>query len=416
MLLKDFKKSPISKNQYIERYINDGSPSGFTTIYTTSPETSPFGLVSDFHPYICVEHISLFKTFGEIPTWAGHPYTKLDNWILVHPDMINNSFFKRNNFKLYKNDELKVSPTSSGRTVQICNKPTQDYVKLHYKGILGRVMRDLPYNKAIGGPETSRIILKAIDAKILPKELTILPETGARVLETIVNGKKEQWGMVWRESKPYSLNKKFKYLFPIFSLFSFDKFFSHEFPLLKQIIDESSISPEKFIIDVVISPLLKCYFELILKLGLQAEWNAQNLLIGFNENFDAAQFIMRDLESVDKDLTIMNSLNLKNNFESYPYKCISSEQYNYTIKHSFMYDFKLGDYILDPLVIFLSRYYRVNYCKLQNKIKEIAQFHIEKLPKDFFPKNKWYSFEKVLVDQTIEKRPYLEHPTPKFRF
>lgn len=416
MLLKEIINNNKT-SQHIERYLNDGSPSGFTTIYTTSPETSPFGKVFCFHPFICIAPQENFKTFGKIPSSFGSPYTNDENWILVHPDMSENIFFHQGKLKLQVDNALKVSPTASGRTVQIINKAPHDYIKLHYDGVLGRVRRELPYFKAIGGPETSLIISKAIDEKILPSELSLLREPGARVLNGEVAGVKSEWGMVWRESKPYGLdNSEAKYLLPAFSLFSFDRQAPYHFPLLKQIIDFTSVNPEKFVMDSIIAPLLKCYFELILKLGLQAEWNAQNLLVAFNEDFSSAKFVMRDLESVDKDLTIMEMLNIKHNFESYPYKCLLKEQYNYSIKHSFMFDFKLGDYILEPLVIFLYKYYRISYDNTQRKIKEIAQQHIDKLPTDFFPKDKWFTFENVLVDQSISERPYLEHSNPKFRF
>ncbi len=417
MLLAEILNNYPSVSQRIERYLNDGSPSGFTTIYTTSPETSPFGIVSWFHPFICIAPQENFKTFGSIPNWAGEFFTNGENWIIVHPDMADNIFFRQNNLKILIDKGLKVSPTASGRTVQILNRQPQDFIKLHYEGILGRVRRELPYNKAIGGPETSIIISKAIDDKILPKELSLLREPGARVLESELEGVNTQWGMVWRESNPYALTSdEAKYLLPAFSLFSFDRQATHEFPILKQIIDFTKSDPEKYVFELLISPMLKCYFELILKLGLQAEWNAQNLLIAFNKDFTQTKFVMRDLESVDKDITMMEQLNIKHDFESYPYKCLFKEQYNYAIKHSFMYDFKLGDYILEPLAIFLYKYYKVNFNNSLMRIKVIAQQHIDKLPSDFFPKDKWFTFEKVLVDQSISDRPYLEHDNPKFRF
>ncbi|MCB9205434.1 MAG: hypothetical protein H6603_10695 [Flavobacteriales bacterium] len=417
MLISEIKSNYPALKQKIERYLNDGSPSGFTTIYTTSPETSPFGSTSWFNPFICLAPPENFKTFGTIPSWPGESFGTNDDWILVHPDMADNVFFRQNELKIFIDKGLKVSPTASGRTVQIVNKTPQDYVKLHYEGILGRVRRELPYNKAIGGPETSIIISEAIDRRILPNELSLFKEPGARILENKVDGRVSQWGMVWREGTPYGLSSsEATYIIPIFSLFSFDRLATYEFPILKQIIDHSDCGPDVYVFDKLITPILKCYFELILKLGLQAEWNAQNLLIAFNNDFSETKLVMRDLESVDKDITLMEQLNIKHQFDSYPYKCLLQEQYNYTIKHSFMYDFKLGDYILEPLATFLYKYYKVNFNNTQNRIREIAQKYIDQLPTDFFPKKKWYSFEKVLVDQSVIERPYLAHNNPKFRF
>lgn len=416
MLLKEIIKNPLSTRYYIERHVNDGSPSGFSTIHTTSPETSQFGLTPWFHPYICIAPNEYFKNYGEIPSEYGQPYSKENNWLLVHPDMKSNKFFDNKKLKIMRADTLEVIPTASGRTVQIVNKSSQDYVKLHFDGILGRVRRELPYIKAISGPEISRILIKSKNKNELFEKLSFFPETGARVLRTKTKNKYSEWGMVWRINKPYGLEKdSFKYLIPAFSLFSFDRLAIHHPPLLKQIIDHTQINSEKYLYDVLISPLIKCYFNLILTLGLQPEWNSQNLLIGFNEDFSSAVFIMRDLESVDKDLTMMDSLGIKHNFDSQPFKCIEKSQYNYQIKHSFMYDFKLGESIFDPFLKLLNKFYKIDMSKSRETIKDISSEFINKLPVDFYPKDKWYMFDRVLVDQSKKERPYLEIENPKFR-
>ncbi len=417
MLLQELILHPITSRHYLERYVNDGSPSGFSTVYTTSVETSPFGLTPWYYLYVCIAPQDLFKDFGHIPSYSGKMYTDKSNWILLHPDMINKKFFTNKNFKIYKNIDLKVVPTASGRTVQIISDNNQDYIKLHYEGVLGRVRRELPYYKAVAGPEISKIIISAIDTNQLTNKLSILPETGARVLTNKLNNEENEWGMVWRENRPYKVNiSEVEYIIPAFSLFSHDRLAIHHSPLIKQIIDSFKYNPEDFILDKIIFPLIECYFDLILKTGLQAEWNSQNLLIGFNDTFSSAKFIMRDLESVDKDITIMESIGVKHNFIGYPFKCIKEDQYNYIIKHSFMFDFKLGESILAPLIELAKKYYNLNTEKLQNRIKEETEKYIIKLPTNFFPQNKWYMFDRVLVDQSKIERPYLELKNPKFRF
>src|SRR5437773_11936635 len=102
MLLQDVLTNPTTTRQYVERYLNDGSPSGFTTDYTTSPETSPFGLTSWFHPYICVAPLDFCRTFGEIPLWAGAPFSEPNNWVIVHPDMSTNKIFRNKRISIYR--------------------------------------------------------------------------------------------------------------------------------------------------------------------------------------------------------------------------------------------------------------------------------------------------------------------------
>lgn len=417
MLLNDIILHPTTSLQYLERYVNDGSPSGFSKLYTTSPSTSPFEFSAWFHPYFAVAPTECFKHFGLIPSYPGMEFTHSDNWLMLHPDMATKLSKKNKQIKIFKSEILRVVPTASGRTVQIINLGKQDYIKLHYQGILGRVNRELPFKKAIAGPELSKIIINAIDHKIIDKNLSLLPETGARVI--IVHSKNEisEWGMVWRENNPYNISSSdMKYIFPSFSLFSYDTLAIHHYPILKQIIDYTSSDAEQYVFDVLLTPLIKCYFDMIQKLGLQPEWNSQNLLVSFNENFSEAKFIMRDLESIDKDLTMMDSLKINHNFECHPYKCIEEKQYNYNIKHSFMFDFKLGESIIDPLLFLLDRHYGIDLENSRNKIKEITKKYIANLPVNFFPANKWFAFEKVLVDQSVDERPYIELDNPKFRF
>jgi len=409
MILSEIISEPYNSRVYLERYVNDGSPSGFTTRHTTNINTSPFELNPYFNPFICYAPTQCFKDYGHIPQ-----INNSDNWIIIHPDMIQNSFFLNKEFSL-KSFDSKVVPTASGRTLQFINDFNNDYVKLHYVGILGRIRRELPYFKAIAGVELSQLLSTAIEQKLLDNKIAILPEIGARVL---INREMQnyEWGMVWRQNMPFGLDtENYIYLFPSFSLFSQDRLNNNHFPILKQIIDNYNFVPEEYVLEVIIFPLIRCYFNLIQTLGLQPELNSQNLLIAFNKDFSDCLFVLRDLESIDKDLTMMESIGLSFISNSYPYKCIEKEQYNYTIKHSFMYDFKLGESILEPIVNLLCQYYNSDRQQIQTKIRNYANSFIKKLPFNFFPQNKWYSFAKVLIDQTKKERPYIENSNLKFR-
>lgn len=80
-----------------------------------------------------------------------------------------------------------------------------------------------------------------------------------------------------------------------------------------------------------------------------------------------------------------------------------------------MYDFKLGESILEPIIEVMFKYYGTSVETFRAQIKEYARSFIERLPEDFFPRNKWYVFDKVIVDQSKKERPYLEYQIPKFR-
>ncbi len=88
MLLRDLYANSVTATSYLERYVNDGSPSGFTAVNTTSPLTSPFGLNPWFNLYICTAPMERFKTFGQIPNYPVDGICDHDNWVFVHPDMV----------------------------------------------------------------------------------------------------------------------------------------------------------------------------------------------------------------------------------------------------------------------------------------------------------------------------------------
>ncbi len=401
---------------YLERYVNDGSPSGFTTLYTTSPDTSPFSLTPFVRPYICVAPPNSFTDFGSLPAFEDISELKGNNWILVHPDMKDQELFHARDVTIGPSTKIKLIPTASGRTLELLDAATHGYFKLHYDGIIGRIPRDLSFKKAVSGPEISNLLVSLIDGNKLDRRLTLMRETGARIFKGMKDNSPIEWGMVWREKDAYKLDlNKVKYIIPVFSLFARDRLAEQDKPLLEQIITSKGVDASRFVLEQLVFPMIDCYFNLIRTSGIQPEWHAQNLLVGLTEDLSVSKFIMRDLESMDKDITLMKCTDLKVRFQSYPFKCIWKEQWNYQIKHSFMYDYKFGEYILQPLIAFLRAFFNADMSKLHREIKCYARGHIENFPKDFFPTD-WYVFRKVLIDQSTDKRPYVKKYWPKFRF
>lgn len=92
MLLNQIVNEPQKALLNLERYVNDGSPSGFTHINQTSYETSP---TSDrdffFLDLLCVE--DLVETIGILPKFFEEFGQGI---IFIHPDM--NGMYKDKNF------------------------------------------------------------------------------------------------------------------------------------------------------------------------------------------------------------------------------------------------------------------------------------------------------------------------------
>jgi hypothetical protein len=135
--------------------------------------------------------------------------------------------------------------------------------------------------------------------------------------------------------------------------------------------------------------------------------------VGFDANGKPTVIILRDFESVDKDVSLAEDLHLDVHFESGPYKCLYRDQYNYSIQHSFMYDFKLGEYLLKPLISCLTNAH--DRTQVVARTKGLAQSFIRRLPESFFPADgKEYRYDSLVHDRS-KPRPYFGQPDPPYR-
>lgn len=404
MLLNQIVNEPQKALFYLERYVNDGSPSGFTQINQTSYETSP---MSD-RDFFCLDLLcakDLVETIGILPDFFekfGHEV------IFIHPDM--NGVYNKKNYNT-KKSSIRVCPMSSSRTVKFLDFP--GYIKLNYNGIIGRIDRSLTDKHVYSSIEMTDFLKRAL-RKGIYHNLSFFPESGAKLYKNEKDG--INIGMVYREEKAFGDKvNEIKYILPMFSLFAHDKKKSDDF-LLVQLIRESGKNPEEYFLNDLIFNIIDNYFKLLLNEGIQPEWHAQNLLLGINSHHSIVSLIMRDLESIDIDQTLQEFIGNCTNFKSYPYKYLNSSQYNYQIKHSFMYDFKIGEYVFNPIIKCVTEYFKLKQDVIEKKIKEYSKQYIEKLPKDFFPENNnWYSFDRVEIDRSISRRPYIKNEKAKYR-
>lgn len=403
MKLEYIINNPEKALDYMERYVNDGSPSGFTMKYNTSEKTSPFGNREWF--YLCsISYPSQWSiNIGDLPPFLEKEFPR--DSILVHPDY-NQAFDKTQ----ITQTTIRVTPTSSARTVRMLDD--NYYLKLNYFGVLGRIYRNLTINHALASFEVSDILYNVLGKKNFEK-LSFFPERSAKVV--LKNKENINMGIVVRDSIPFGGNSNvIKYKIPMFSLFSKDRKSKDDTALLIQLINNLNAEPKEFVLKEIIYPIIKYYFQLIGTVGLQPEWHAQNLLLGLDERMNVCSFIMRDMESIDIDQNIRDKLGLKSCLSCYPYKHINESQYNYTIKHSFMFDFKLCKYLIEPIIECISVYYKLDMDDLIAEVRNYVDMKIKELPYDFFPKC-WYSFQPVIINQEINQRPYINNGKPIYR-
>ena len=173
-------------------------------------------------------------------------------------------------------------------------------------------------------------------------------------------------------------------------------------------------SPWEYVIDGLIRPLVEAYFALLKECGLQLEPHAQNILFSLDRNYYPKSVIARDAESIDKDFGLMQTRNLSLELTEIEYGRLHPKDYNYQILHSLMFDFKMGEYLLEPLVEWLVRNSGIERGHVYREIRKITKEHLVELPNDFLPLSMWYSYAKVVNDRT-KQREYVKNSVLKFR-
>jgi ferric iron reductase FhuF-like transporter len=407
MLLAKLIERPTEALCYMERYINDGSPSGFSQSHATSPETAPLGRSSPFRLYAvdCApEELSVFGSFNNACTFVN-AYE-----MLLHPDMAG-TVPSRLTFPL---ERFLVSPTASARTVHVhVSKPM--HLKLHYDGIIGRLNRSLGEREASYAVHINTLLEKYVYRHRAPKSFGILPEPYARVAKFSTVVARVEVGMVFRSLVAVVSSKQPHALIPGFALFSRDRLEAKSLPLALQMQAASKLPATEFLLECLLYPLIDSYFSVLLQLGLQSECHSQNIVIGISQEGAPTCILLRDMESVDTDRSLQEELGLKVDPPPVMHKVIDRSQYNYQIKHSFMFDHKLGEYLIDPLIRCFEDADLVKAAVIEDAIRHRVGNFLPSLPGDFFPTDGWFSFAKVQIDRSTARRPYERHDGIRFR-
>jgi hypothetical protein len=338
--------------------------------------------------------------FGAKPNTLGHC------GFLLHPDMSDHSFWPT----LDRTVGPLVTPTSSARTVRVIGYDPV-YIKLSYDQLIGRTPRQIGRKQAISAIEVSNVISAAIDDHRLTPRFRFMREIFA---EVVAPTGAEEWGYVVRESEPYPMRDDETYLVPAFSLFAKDRKIPQDPLLLDQLLELNGGTPWEYVIDGLVRPLIEAHFALLKTCGLQLEPHAQNILFSFDKDYRPKSVVARDAESIDKDFGLIARHNLPVNFTELGYKCLRPNDYNYQIMHSFMFDFKMGEYLLEPLVEWLSKRCDIERAKIFSAIRDITNDNLTGLPPDFFPSSSWFCYANVVHDHAT-RREYVSCSDLKFR-
>lgn len=401
MLISDIEQDPIAALKYMERVVNDGPPSGLKFTNNVSLETNPWlcdrvDIDLALCPQNAVKIIGTEQTIiSKILGCRG---------LFIHPD-----FKKRFSNNTQIEHILTGYPTSSART--ICVSSIGSYIKLHYPGILGRVDKSLSEQDIINSVDVTSLLKRAVARGKVSSLLSFFPEESGRVgiLENSI------FSFTVRDIQPYGKdNTDISYIIPAFSLYGQDYLAPYDDTLLSQLIEQKKDVGIHYTEHLLI-PIIDCYLSLLFNEGLQHEMHSQNFLLGFNKRWELSAIILRDIESIQKDMTIRADQQIEEPVNSYPNRCLWRGQINYEEKHSFMFDHKIYDFFISPLLNKIGK----DETEKRKCLSTVSAFVQEKYHdqiREYFPKNgKWYKFDDVIVSRAVKRRLFLECDNPVLR-
>lgn len=391
----------------MERYVNNGSPTGWhkrTSSYATSPFTG-----KDSFPLLEFDDTDIeTQKIGYNPLFEmGVNY--------AHPDSIDSKVLNSSN-RILNESSLVVVPTSGARTMLIQNQDNLGYLKLTYDiARLGRVDRHLTQKHCYASYEASETIKAALDSKKITANLGLQLETAAKISYLETETEVYDWGVVYREFDPYPYRNEKMLVVPGFSLFGSDTKHPDDKVLISQFIANSGISSSDYLINLL-ELIVDCYWQIVLSCGFNIECHGQNCFFEVDKNLRISRMIIRDMDSIDRDIPLERYLGIKSDWKCAPIMCLDENIYYYNIRSSYMYDFKLGEYLLSPLIECVSKQFGLNPLDFEHHVKRyVQQKYLHLLPDDYFTKDKcWYNCDNT-ERKPGEKRKYYAHPNPKFR-
>lgn len=393
--------SPTHKSFiYMERYLNDGSPSGFSFLNTPGTGFRPSDSNDSFD-------LPIFDCSHAEAAYVGGKPTLAVGELPVHPEM------EKEFFAIVGCAPCRYYPatvTSSGRTLSVDTGFDTFYAKVAYQRLLGRVTRCMTKGHVLSAVEVSSVYESAIRAGVMPSSFNIYREHSGLFFPE--DSHLKNWGYVERELIPFPAGASIEV--PAFSLFA--KSQDGGPSLLEQLFDENLIlKTSDGFFEYFIKPLVDAYFYSVVHLGLQPEVHAQNVVFLLDSSYMPIGIALRDMESVDKDVPLLEKLGMSNCFTKTGYKFLEEQAYNYRIMHSFMYDFKLGKYLLEPLIgTWSCSAQDGSNSEIEKLTKKYARSWLDKLPTEYFPDGIWFDYDAV-VHEGASERSYRRNPNPRFR-
>ena len=397
-----------AKYIYLERFFNNGSPTGLTFDVSCSTPTHQWYcphkfllpvLMVNANQVNFINKNSWENLFPESNGLVGFP---------LHPDILKDlkpEFLKQ--VATISDNHLWAMPTASPRTVFIENSPPF-FIKLDYPYILGRFHSKFDGDKLRSGP----IISDYLGSQKPQEGIYFLPEISCAEISVLKDNSVS--GALLRLFKPLSTSLKklnFDCIMPAFSLFSQDYFNPHsDLSFLEKILGTSN--KEESLFNKVIEPILKSYWNLALNHGLIPEAHSQNFLLAASITKSNIDIVWRDFQGFYRDVEYSNK-DFNHSLLGKYHLINKNDKSKKLIIRSFLYDWMLGFYFFNPLIKHCNKRFDIRETKITDLIKESTREKLKESGYKYFPEKKWYSMS--LKKPGIKKLDFIENTNPLYR-
>ncbi len=413
MRLDALLAEPTAGLIHLERWCNDGSPSGMSfgthqvsEAYRPREGKEKFPLRTRIVPW---DQLDLYAAQPS-NALVGHVYRPDGVLVALHPD-------DPTELPGARGPDLMAAPTSSARTVLVLEPGPAWYAKLHYPAMIGRAPRHLNRKRVWASVRMcAELNAMAAAGRLTPTSGYLAESLG---VASAAGG--EEMGVLYREYAPYPEPAADPAVIPVFALFSTDLYAPDDPPLLAQLLDGVADPADAFR-RTVLEPILESHLSLTLGLGLVPEDHAQNVLVELAPGSAGPaatirRAVRRDMLDWYGDLGIRRERGLAPELvRTFDVAADPDRSYG---GRSYAFDFRLGDYILDPLIDCAQRCAGVpaeesrEWVRL--RVHELAAGHGVDLRDYFQPYDQVYYYERSTAIWRDGRPVFRTRTGPRYR-
>ena len=334
---------------YLDRYRNEG-----TRTYSRHADYTE--ALEIYQPNSKHSHfdLSVFEVpVSQLKIYTANPSIELSNIYIgdetalfcIHPQVLENYpddlYVKHILSTGNARAGIKVSPSSSTRTLYVRDDQIPHAIKVHFPFRIsryGRKMRDEVLEQAVNvSNELERGIHHLDDRFAFLRE--VIAVVHKNLQPDLPRG--ENWGYLVRDMQPFPIVDDRRYLIPGFSLYGKDFFDADKTPLLFDLIEDSD--PKEYILSNIMFPIIRHWVGCFNHFGFLLEPHGQNVLLEVAQDRQIKRIVHRDL-SLGIDMRRRRQLRLaSDNLNAY--NRMESNEF-----HSITYDKFMGGHFFDRIV------------------------------------------------------------------